>query len=63
MLRKGTRVVRLTKKAGQVAPIGTVVDVRDGHSLEIAWDDGHHSITSRDGITRLTEANEPHKGG
>lgn len=62
MLRKGTRVERLTKKVGQVAATGKVVAMRDGHAVEVEWDDGHTSIVSRDGVTPLTDANRPDKG-
>ncbi len=61
MLRSGTRVARLTKKVGQVAPTGKVLAVH-GDSIEIEWDDGHRSVISRDAVTPLTEANKPHKG-
>lgn len=61
MLRKGTRVERLTKKVGQVPATGKVVDLVEGHAVEVAWDDGHTSIISRDAVTPLTEANKPHK--
>ena len=43
MMRKGMRVAKLTKKAGQVAPTGKVIDVRR-YSCEVLWDDGHRSI-------------------
>ncbi len=62
MFRKGTRVERLTKKVGQVAATGKVIEIRDGHRVEIRWDDGHTSIISKDALTPLTEANRPRKG-
>jgi len=49
MMHKGTRVVRLTKKVGQTAPTGKIVNVR-GASYEIKWDDGHTSITTPDAV-------------
>jgi hypothetical protein len=49
MLRKGTRVVRLTKKVGQAAPSGKIVSIR-GSAYEIKWDDGHTSITSPEAV-------------
>lgn len=61
MIRRGTRVVRRTKKVGQVAPIGKVIAI-SGDSVEIEWDDGHTSIISKDAVTLLTEANRPQKG-
>ncbi len=61
MIRKGDRVERLTKKVGQVAPTGKVIEVRDSHYVEVQWDDGHTSTVSKDGLTLLTEANRPHK--
>ncbi len=62
MFRKGTRVIRLTKKAGQVAAAGKVIAIRDQYRVEIQWDDGHTSIISKDALAPLTEANRPHKG-
>jgi len=62
MLRKGTRVERLSKKAGQVAAIGKIIATHDLHRVEIQWDDGHTSIISESALTPLTEANRPHKG-
>ena len=61
MLRSGTRVTRLTKKVGQVAPTGKVVSIH-GDSVEIKWEDGHTSIISKEAVTPLTDANRPHKG-
>ncbi len=46
MLKQGTRVTELTKKAGQVPRKGMVVTIR-GTSVEVEWEDGHTSITSR----------------
>jgi uncharacterized protein YndB with AHSA1/START domain len=62
MIRKGTHVERLTKKVGQVAATGKVVEVRDEHYVEVQWDDGHTSTVSKDGLVALTDANRPHKG-
>jgi preprotein translocase subunit YajC len=61
MIRKGTRVERLTKKVGQFAETGKVVAIHDEFSVEVAWDDGHESIVSKSAVTPLTEANRPHK--
>jgi hypothetical protein len=41
-VRKGMRVRELTKKVGQIPRRGRVRAVR-GHSVEVAWDDGHVS--------------------
>ena len=59
MIRKGTRVERLTKKAGQHPEIGKVTAIHDEYSVEIEWDDGHTSIVSKSAVTPLTEANRP----
>ena len=61
MIRRGTNVIRRTKKVGQVAQTGKVFAIRD-YSVEIEWDDGHKSIISKDAVTVLTEANRPQKG-
>lgn len=61
MLRRGTKVVRRTKKVGQVAATGKVIAIHD-YSVEIKWDDGHKSIISKEAVTLLTEANRPQKG-
>jgi hypothetical protein len=61
MLHSGSRVVRITKKVGQAAPTGKVIAIHDHNSLEIAWDDGHTSLTSRDAVVPITDANRPHK--
>ncbi len=51
MLRRGTRVTRLTQRVGQRAPTGKIVDVRAAeHKYEIEWDDGHRSVTTSIGI-------------
>jgi hypothetical protein len=55
MMRKGMRVVRLTKKVGQAAPTGRIVAVR-GSSYEIKWDDGHTSVTSPEGVLPAKES-------
>lgn len=62
MLRKGTKVERLTKKVGQVPETGKIVDMVEGHAVEVKWDDGHTSIISRDAVTPVTDANRPDKG-
>ncbi len=49
MLRQGMKVKRLTKKVGQTSPIGTITELRDG-SVEVRWDDGHHSVVSRQAL-------------
>jgi hypothetical protein len=41
-VRKGMRVRELTKKVGQIPRQGRVTGVH-GHSVEVAWDDGHVS--------------------
>lgn len=61
MLRKGMKIERLTKRVGQVAATGRVVELRDQGRVEIKWDDGHTSVTSRGGVVPLTEANDPHR--
>ena len=60
MIRKGSRVVQLTKKVGHSGPTGRVIRIDDNNVIEVAWDDGHTSITSREALVPLTEANEPH---
>ncbi len=52
MLRQGTKVSVLTKKAGRVSQTGTVVDVR-GHDLEVRWEDGHISVISRNAVHQV----------
>jgi len=52
MLRPGTKVTQMTKKVGQRAPTGKIVDTRSD-SYEIKWDDGHTSIATPDGIIPL----------
>ena len=44
-LRKGMRVRELTKKVGQAARTGTVLQVH-GSNVEVRWDDGHVSSLS-----------------
>jgi hypothetical protein len=61
MIRKGTRIERLTKKVGQFAETGKVTEMHDEFSIEVEWDDGHRSIVSKSGVTPVTEANRPHK--
>lgn len=53
MLKKGTRVARLTKRVGQPAATGRIIDIRPDQSYEIKWDDGHVSVTSPDGVIRV----------
>ena len=57
MVKKGETVVEITKKVGQHARQGTVVEVR-GEAVEVKWEDGHTSITSRTALATKTEANE-----
>lgn len=57
MVKKGEVVVEITKKVGQHAREGTVIDVK-GEAVEIKWEDGHTSITSRTAVAPKTEANE-----
>ncbi|MBT8250246.1 MAG: hypothetical protein KJN81_08280 [Acidimicrobiia bacterium] len=45
----------MTKKVGQRAPTGTIVEVQKG-SYEILWDDGHRSIATSDGIIPLKKS-------
>lgn len=52
MLRRGTRVTQMTRRVGQRAPTGRIVDVRKD-SYEIEWDDGHTSIITPEGIVPL----------
>ena len=61
VIRKGTHIERLTKKAGQVAETGKVTAIRDEYYVEVQWDDGHTSVVSKNGLIPLTEANRPHK--
>lgn len=61
MIRKGTRVERITKKVGQFAETGKVTAIHDEYSVEVDWDDGHKSIVSKSGVTAVTDANRPHK--
>lgn len=49
MLKRGTRVERMTQRAGRRGPTGKIVDVRRD-SYEILWDDGHTSIITPGGI-------------
>ena len=57
MVKKGEAVVEITKKVGQPAREGTVVDVK-GEAVEVRWEDGHTSITSRTSVASKTAANE-----
>jgi hypothetical protein len=57
MLRAGNRVTKLTKKVGQAAPEGKIVDIH-GDSVEVRWDDGHVSIISRDGLVVVKNAKD-----
>ena len=61
MIRKGTRIERLTKKVGQFPETGKVTAIHDEFSVEVEWDDGHESIVSKSAVVPLTEANRPHK--
>lgn len=60
MIHKGSRVVQLTRKVGQAGPTGRVVRLGDNNVVEVEWDDGHTSITSREALVPLTDANKPH---
>jgi len=53
-LRKGMRVRELTKKVGQVARTGTVLNVR-GSNVEVRWDDGHESSLSHGFLFPIAE--------
>ena len=57
MFRSGMKVRKLTKKVGQAAPVGRVVDVRE-ESVEVRWEDGHLSVISK---TALSPVKEPTK--
>ena len=57
MLKKGDKVIELTKKVGQHSRTGVVAETH-GESVEVKWDDGHTSITSRTSLALKTEANE-----
>jgi hypothetical protein len=48
-VRRGDTVTKLTKRVGQNAPVGRVVAVK-GDSVEVTWEDGHTSLTSRVGL-------------
>lgn len=52
MLQRGTRVTQMTRRVGQRAPTGRIVDLR-GDSYEILWDDGHTTIMTREGVVPL----------
>lgn len=54
MLRRGTRVTQMTRRVGQRAPTGRIVDLR-GDSYEIRWDDGHTSIMTREGVVPIKQ--------
>ena len=55
MLRTGQKVKKLTKRVGQVAPVGKVIDVRE-ESVQVRWDDGHVSIISKTAVTPVHTA-------
>ena len=57
-MRKGMRVAKMTKRAGQPAPTGRVVEVRPD-SCEVLWDDGHRSIIDRGALTAVKPATRP----
>ena len=63
MLKKGDKVIELTRKVGQPSRTG-IVEATHGESVEVRWDDGHLSITSRTSLASKTEANEAsaHRG-
>lgn len=54
MIRQGMRVARQTKKVGQAAPEGKVVEIHGDH-VTVRWDDGHESVVSRVGIVPAKE--------
>lgn len=54
MLRPGTRVTQMTKRVGQRAPQGKILEAR-GDSYEIKWDDGHTSIMTADGVVPVKQ--------
>jgi hypothetical protein len=49
LMRPGTKVTQMTRKVGQVPRTGTVKAVH-GDSVEVRWDDGRTTITSRSGL-------------
>jgi hypothetical protein len=53
-LQKGMRVTELTKKVGQTARSGTILDIH-GHSAEVRWDDGRVSSLSNGLLFELPE--------
>jgi hypothetical protein len=55
MIRQGMRVARQTKKVGQAAPEGKVVEIHGDH-VTVKWDDGHESVVSRIGIVPVKES-------
>jgi hypothetical protein len=57
VLKKGEKVIELTKKVGQHSRTG-VVEAARGESVEVRWDDGHLSIVSRTALAPITKANE-----
>ncbi len=57
MLKTGMKVVKLTKKVGQAAPVGTIKSMH-GDSVEVRWDDGHTSIVSRISVVPATASNQ-----
>jgi len=59
VIRKGTRIQRLTKKTGQVPETGRVTAIHDVYSVEITWDDGHTSVVSKRAVVPVTDANRP----
>ena len=57
MLKKGERVIELTKKVGQAGRTG-IVEALHEESAEVRWDDGHLSIVSRAALAPQTKANK-----
>ena len=55
MIRKGTRIERLTKRVGQFAETGSVIAIHDEFSVEVEGNDGHESIVSRSAALPLAE--------
>jgi hypothetical protein len=56
-LRKGMRITELTKKVGQPARTGKILDTH-GNSAEVQWDDGHKSSLSQGLLFPVLEKKE-----
>jgi hypothetical protein len=57
VLKKGEKVIELTKKVGQHSRTGVIEALHD-ESAEVRWDDGHVSIVSRSALAPQTKANK-----